>query len=328
MPRQLLIAESEEELLEKIRHWKDGMESKGLRVNMGKTKVMLCRRSTGRVEDSGKFPCSVCGKGVGLGSILCKKCNKWVHGRCSGVVGKLKDNDCSCPICSGKVVVEARRREFVLGEEGKLEMVDRFCYLGDMIQDCGGAAAAVRARVRCAWAKFRELMPVLTCRGASLILKGKIYRACVQSVMVYGSETWPVRVEDLARLERTERMMVRWMCGVSLKDRIPSVELLERLHIVDVAEVVRRGRLRWFGHVERKKVDDWVSACRDLTVARRRGLYRGRGKKTWMECVTADMKEMRLKRADAQDRCAWRSAIMGNRLTRASTDKNQNRRKT
>ena len=33
-----------------------------------------------------------------------------------------------------------------------------------------------------------------------------------------------------------------------------------------VADVVRRGRLRWFGHLERKSVDDWVSACRGLVV--------------------------------------------------------------
>ena len=49
--------------------------------------------------------------------------------------------------------------------------------------------------------------------------KGKIYRACVQSVLVYGSETWAFKVSDTQQLERTERMMVRWMCGVSLKDR-------------------------------------------------------------------------------------------------------------
>ena len=33
-----------------------------------------------------------------------------------------------------------------------------------------------------------------------------------------------------------------------------------------MAEVVRRGRLRWFGHVERKSGDDWVSACRNVVV--------------------------------------------------------------
>ena len=37
-----LLEESEEKLLDMIRHWKDGMEQKWLKVNMGKTKVMNC----------------------------------------------------------------------------------------------------------------------------------------------------------------------------------------------------------------------------------------------------------------------------------------------
>ena len=97
-------------------------------------------------------------------------------------------------------------------------------------------------------------------------------------VMVYGSETWAMKVEDMERLQRTERMMVRWMCGVTLKDRNSSKELLSRLKIESVLDVVGRGRLRWFGHVERKHEDDWVSACRNLVVEGNRG--RGRGKKT------------------------------------------------
>ena len=38
----VLMAETEELLVEKIMRWKAGMEEKGLRVNMGKTKVMSC----------------------------------------------------------------------------------------------------------------------------------------------------------------------------------------------------------------------------------------------------------------------------------------------
>ena len=53
-------------------------------------------------------------------------------------------------------------------------------------------------------------------------------------------------------MERTERVMVRSMCGVSRKNRVPTVELNRRLDIEAVTDVVRCGRLRWFGHVERK----------------------------------------------------------------------------
>ena len=45
---------------------------------------------------------------------------------------------------------------------------------------------AARARVRCAWAKFKELSPTLTAQGAYNHIKGKIYMACGQSVLTYG----------------------------------------------------------------------------------------------------------------------------------------------
>jgi len=59
--------------------------------------------------------------------------------------------------------------------------------------------------------KFRELAPVLTYREASLQVKGKVHKACVQRVMVSGSETWPMRLEEKQRFERVERLMVRCM---------------------------------------------------------------------------------------------------------------------
>ena len=43
---------------------------------------------------------------------------------------------------------------------------------------------AARARVRCAWAKFKELSPILTVCGASYRIKGRIHSACVQSVLL------------------------------------------------------------------------------------------------------------------------------------------------
>ena len=57
-----------------------------------------------------------------------------------------------------------------------------------------------------------------------------------------------------------------------------------------MAEVVRRGRLRMFGHVERKNGDNWVSAGRNVEVAGVRSA--GRGRKTWRECVKDDMDEL------------------------------------
>ena len=69
-------------------------------------------------------------------------------------------------------------KEVEVDHVGKLECVSKFCYLGNVIGSGGGAEEASRAGVRCAWGKFRELASILTSRGASLKVKGKVYSAC------------------------------------------------------------------------------------------------------------------------------------------------------
>jgi len=41
--------------------------------------------------------------------------------------------------------------------------------------------------------------------------------------------------------------MLRWMCGVALRDRKRTAELIDCLGVVSVEEVVNRGRIRWYG---------------------------------------------------------------------------------
>ena len=126
-----------------------------------------------------------------------------------------------------------------------------------------------------------------------------------------------MKAEDIQRLETIERMMNRWMCGVKLSDRKANAELLSRLGIESVSDVVRRGRLRWFGHVERKEPDDWVSACRSMVVESVKGRGRSRPRKTWGQCVDEDMAMLNLSVMDTHDRAVWRNGILGNSLSHA-----------
>src|SRR6059036_14178 len=153
----VLLAESRLELEKRLTEWMARLKEKGLRVNISKTKVMNCKVGVGQVENSGKYPCGICRSGVRDNALQCTSCKKWIHKKCSGVMGRLKKGgDFKC----------------------------RNCSVGDVIGKGGGAEEASRARVRCAWGKFRDLRMLLTARGASLRVKGKIYRACVQRVLV------------------------------------------------------------------------------------------------------------------------------------------------
>ena len=138
-------------------------------------------------------------------------------------------------------------------------------------------------------------------------MRGRLYSSCVRSSMLHGSETWPVRKENVVALQRAEMRMVRWMCGVKLKDRLPSKELTERLGIDDIALVLQQNRLHWYGHVLRKDDDDWVKKCMEYEVEGPRP--RWRPKRTWREVVREDCQARKLNKEDAMDRCRWRKVI-------------------
>ena len=97
-----------------------------------------------------------------------------------------------CRGCSNPVI-STGHRSVDIGASANLEVVDKFCYLGDMLSVDGDADAAVEARIRIEWNKFRQLVRLLTNRDISLIRRGMLYSRCVRSSMLHGSETWPVR---------------------------------------------------------------------------------------------------------------------------------------
>ena len=231
---------------------------------------MISQQDAGLALKTGKFPCGVCNKGVGSNSIKCTKCSKWVHARCCGIPGKLsKVTDFVCSTCScqtsTKNTSEHMPEKITIGDSA-YDVVNQFCYLGDMLSAGGGAEASSLTRSRCAWKKFRELLPILTSRVLSMKKKGFLYQSCIRSVMLYGSETWPIKEVDVGRLQRTDRSMMRWMAGVRLQDRKSSAELLSRFDLPPIRNVIQSRRLRWFGHVERMDNNNWVQRCMQLQV--------------------------------------------------------------
>jgi len=74
---------------------------------------------------------------------------------CPGVVGSFICIAClSLVATAGCVGVD-------VGAGASLELVDGFCYLGDMLSVDGDAGAAVGARVWVGWSEFGWLVPLL-----------------------------------------------------------------------------------------------------------------------------------------------------------------------
>jgi len=103
--------------------------------------------------------------------------------------------------------------------------------------------------------------------------------------------------------------MIRWMCGVKLNERKKTEELRELLGLEPVSMMIKKGRLRWFEHVECKDYNEWVKRCITWEVEGIR--QRGCPKKIWWDCVKNDMESLGLFQQDAQSRNKRRRRIKG-----------------
>ena len=316
----VIIASSEKELVERLRVWKKSMEDRGLRVNMPKTKCMVSGEGLDILEDVGAYPCAVCRTGVGRNSIHCSSCLHWVHHRCSQIEGSIKeDPDYVCPRCRGlcrpidgrpapTITVETTDDAGNVVETFDVDVVAKFCYLGDMLEAGGGCTKAITNRCGIAWSKFRKLRPVLTSRQIPFHVRGSVYSTCVRAAMLHGSETWGPTSNDLQRLRRNDRAMVRWICGVKPQDRVNSNVLLERLGLVDIGKVLESRRLRWYGHAKRSQ--DYINTVMDVKIkVDDENKCPGGTRKTWKRCVDSDMRARGLKETDTLDKIKWRNAV-------------------
>ena len=155
----VLICGTKDEARQRFAARRNALESKGLKVNISKTKVMRCAWD-GAPKEATVDPCSVCGKWVGVNSIHCATCGYWVHRRCSEVRGSLVRvaQGFVCKVCRAGGRKAADEFHF---KDVKLECVYKFAYLGDILNGTGWVEQAVAARVRAAWMKLRELGGIL-----------------------------------------------------------------------------------------------------------------------------------------------------------------------
>ena len=158
-----------------------------------------------------------------------------MHKKCSSIKGLFPpDSEFRYARCLGTArAFNERLLEVEAGNE-KLEVVQKFCYLGDMLSAGGGCALAAIIRCKCAWGKFRQLLPLLTNCQLPLLTRGKVYSSCVRSVMLHAAETWAMKADTLNCLRRNDRAMIRWICNVKAKDEVSSDSFLTKLGIQDL----------------------------------------------------------------------------------------------
>ena len=108
-------------------------------------------------------------------------------------------------------------------------------------------------------------------------------------------------------LEKTEMRILQRIKGVTVRDKVKSVDIRKELGVNSIQEEVREMRLRWHGHMQRMEENNEVRAVVDMRVPGKSPRGRPRGR--WMDGFRRDMQALRNTPDDAQDRTFWKSRI-------------------
>ena len=303
----MISAESMEELLVKVQTWKTEIEKKVLRVNMGKTKIMESGINLDVLKKSGKYPCGVCQSGVGSSNaIFCGGWKHWVHKKCSGIKGPLRpDPEFRCARCLGtaRAIDEREVSEVEVGNE-KLEVVPEFCYLGDMLSAGGGCELAAIIRCKCAWGKFRQLLPLLTNRHLPLL-----------TTDLFCATTFSLRTSAIQPVLRSTcpNHLILLVRSTTSKSWMPSFvrresELTSYFALTLQIQRIMARSLRRRRFIVSTFMAQVPAAC-SITLLTHDEYTSGRPRKSWDEVLENDRKKLGMDSADPQNRSEWRGRL-------------------
>ena len=205
----VISCSSENELREKFFSWHQQLSKHGLKINILKTKVMITGEKP-EPQVKGIWPCSVCLTGVGANAIMCTRCQKWCHKRCSKVKGTLTSVAATfiCPSCTLPRQIVSTSGHLA---DTDLEIVHEFKYLGDVLSCTGDVETAVRNRLKATWNNWHILASTMMRRDIPLKLRLSLYQSVIRPCMLYGAESWPMTQSIEQQIRRTDLKMLRWM---------------------------------------------------------------------------------------------------------------------
>ena len=140
-----------------------------------------------------------------------------------------------------------------------------FEQLDGTIEASGDAIDNVVARIRNEWSKVEHLPLSLTSRVLLVGAKCGLYITSMCIVKICGSQTLPVKEDDVIQLERNDTMVVRWMRKVRPKDKISAGETQNMLSLNILRECLHN-RLQWFCHLENLIKSSCSRKCWQLEV--------------------------------------------------------------
>ena len=194
----------------------------------------------------------------------------------------------------------------------RLQVVDKFIYLGSTLSRVVHIDDEVNARIAKASAAFGRLRGSIWDRsGIRLDTKLQVYRSVVLPTLLYACETWTVYQRHAKRLNHFHTSCLRKLLKIKWQNRIPDTEVLKRAGMQSIHTLLKLAQLRWTGHVTRMPDERLPKKILygELQVGKR---SHGGQKKRYKDTLKASLKDFIPNESweqIAQDCTKWRGLI-------------------
>jgi len=129
----------------------------------------------------------------------------------------------------GKVAVEGMT----------IPKVEKFKYLGLIIQQKRDIDEDINQRIKAGWIKWKYASGVLCDKRMPVGLKGKAYRMVIRPAVLYGAKCWPIKKAHVQKLMVAEMRMIRWICGYTRMDKISNGVIRDLIKVAAIEVKMR-----------------------------------------------------------------------------------------
>ena len=193
----------------------------------------------------------------------------------------------------------------------EIENVERFTYLGSVVDETGGSDSDIRSRLNKAKQAFAILKPLWRNKNIHHNTKIRILNTNIKTVLLYGSETWRQTKGLEHKLQVFINSCLRQILNINWVDKIPDKTIWERCHQTPIAITIRQRKWNWVGHSLRRDNKNIPKKALDWNPQGQR--KRGRPPTSWRRTLDKDLKEVKMSWGEAKkvalDRPRWRAVV-------------------
>lgn len=163
-----------------------------------------------------------------------------------------------------------------------IEHVEKYTYLGTIVHNQWDMTVEIKSRIEKARSTFVRMKNIFTGRNISLLLKIRLIRCYIFTVLLYGVEAWTMTEQLMKKISAFEMWVYRRVLRISWKDHITNEEVLRRIgKQQEVTFMIKKRKLEYFGHLMRHNKYRLQQLILQGKVDGRRGP--GRRRNSWMQ---------------------------------------------